>query len=222
MKILYAAAILALTLSCENLDVVAKDSAASFAAMLEASGKPQSPGGGSAWALTAPDGSSRFIWSKNFKASSPYDVMVEVEAGPFIAAGLDPAKLGEGFTVAGGLITVGQKLGNEEFSSGAQESPLSSFAEIVKLRRDVIGYHMALDHYGVNLGGGSVFEWAKDMSTNDKDIVFVLSPVPLVSAGLDPRKIPQSSGWLFAKVTVDDENGKPIEVDKILKPFNLR
>jgi hypothetical protein len=53
-----------------------------------------------------------------------------------------------------------------------------------------------------------LFEWAKDMTTNDKDIVFVL----------DPARI---TGWAFAKVTVDDENGKPVQVDKILKPFNL-
>jgi hypothetical protein len=63
-----------------------------------------------------------------------------------------------------------------------------------------------------------MFEWAKDMSTNDKDIVFVLNPEPFIKAGVDPNKI---EGWAFAKVTVDDANGKPIEVDKILKPFNI-
>jgi hypothetical protein len=56
------------------------------------------------------------------------------------------------------------------------------------------------------------------MSTNDKDIVFVLNPEPFIAAGVDPSKI---DGWAFAKVTVDDANGKPVEVDKILKPFNL-
>jgi hypothetical protein len=64
-----------------------------------------------------------------------------------------------------------------------------------------------------------MFEWAKDMGTNDKDMVFVLNPEPFIAAGVDPGKI---AGWAFAKVTVDDENGKPIEVDKILKPFDLR
>jgi hypothetical protein len=56
------------------------------------------------------------------------------------------------------------------------------------------------------------------MNTNDKDIVFVLNPDPFIAAGVDPARI---EGWAFAKVTVDDENGKPIQVDKILKPFNL-
>jgi copper chaperone CopZ len=82
-----------------------------------------------------------------------------------------------------------------------------------------IGYHGALDHYGVSLGDGNLFEWAKDMSANDKDIVFVLNPAPFIAAGVDPNKV---DGWAFAKVTVDDENDKPIEVDKLLKPFNLK
>jgi hypothetical protein len=77
---------------------------------------------------------------------------------------------------------------------------------------------MAMDHYGVNLGGGNLFEWAKDLAANDKDIVFVLDPAPLIAAGADPARV---AGWTFAKVTVDDENGKPLEVDKLLKPFDL-
>jgi hypothetical protein len=63
-----------------------------------------------------------------------------------------------------------------------------------------------------------MFEWAKNLDTNDKDMVFVLNPSPFIAAGINPEKI---EGWAFAKVTVDDENGKPIEVDKFLKPFNL-
>jgi hypothetical protein len=49
-------------------------------------------------------------------------------------------------------------------------------------------------------------------------MVFVLNPEPFIAAGVNPNNI---EGWAFAKVTVDDENGKPVEVDKILKPFNL-
>jgi hypothetical protein len=76
-----------------------------------------------------------------------------------------------------------------------------------------------MDHYGVNLGNGNLFEWAKDMNTNDKDMVFVLNPQPFLDAGVDPARI---EGWTFTKVPVDDENGKPVEVDKILKPFDVR
>jgi hypothetical protein len=71
---------------------------------------------------------------------------------------------------------------------------------------------------GHDLDNGNMFEWAKNLATNDKDIVFVLAPEPFIAAGTDPARI---EGWAFTKVTVDDANGKPVQVDKILKPFNL-
>ncbi len=84
--------------------------------------------------------------------------------------------------------------------------------------RPMIGYHAALDHYGIGLGDGNMFEWAKDMATNDKDIVFVLNPEPLVAAGVDPSRI---DGWLFARIPVKDASGKTVDVDKFVKPYNL-
>ena len=56
-------------------------------------------------------------------------------------------------------------------------------------------YHAALDHYNVNVGGGNLFEWAKDMGKNDKDIVFVLDG-PFIAASVDPGAV---AGWVFAK-----------------------
>jgi hypothetical protein len=170
------------------------------------------------WSLSAPDDTARFIWSKNYVESPLHDVMLEFDAAPFIAAGLDPEKLPENFAFYEGMIMVGTKLGQETLRYSGEVTPLASYEQIVKLKRSSIGYHGALDHYGVNLGDGNLFEWAKDMSTNDKDIVFVLNPEPFIIAGLDPARI---DGWVFTKVTVDDANGKPVEVDKILKPFNL-
>ena len=112
---------------------------------------------------------------------------------------------------------VGTKLGTDKLKYSGDPTPLSAYEQIVKLYRESVGYHAALDHYGVSLGDGNMFEWAKDMSTNDKDIVFVLNPEPFINAGVDPDAI---EGWVFAKVTVDVD-GKPTEVDKILKPFDL-
>ena len=87
------------------------------------------------------------------------------------------------------------------------------------MNRDHIKYHTALDHYGVDIGDGNMFEWAKDLSTNDKDIVFVLNPQIFIDAGVDPDKV---EGWVFAKVSAEDEDKKPIEVDKFLKPFSIK
>jgi hypothetical protein len=205
--------------SCGKLDVVGKDSTASFDKVLkqipQAVTQDEMNGG---WSLTAPDSSVRFIWSKNYAESPLHDVMLEFNAAPFLAAGLDPDKLPENFAYYEGKIMVGTKLGQEQLRYQGEATPLASYEQIVKLKRSSIGYHGALDHYGVNLGDGNLFEWAKDMSANDKDIVFVLNPEPFIAAGVDPARI---EGWAFAKVTVDDANGKPIEVDKILKPFDL-
>jgi hypothetical protein len=214
----FVAAVLGIA-GCAKLDVVGKESVASFQAVLE-----RIPGGAEfdesmgGWALSAPDGSAKFIWSRNYRESPLYDVMIVFEARPFINAGLDPGRLPEDITVINGTIVVGTKLGNEVLSYKGDPTPIASYEEIVKLKRDSINYHGALDHYGVNLSKGSLFEWAKDMSKNEKDIVFVLNPEPFIAAGVNPAQI---EGWVFTKVPVDDENGRPTEADKILKPFNL-
>ena len=220
-KITALFALLAITVfSCSKLDVVGSYSIRSFNELLQNApqlvSEDKANGG---WSISAPDNSVRFIWSKNFAESPLYDVMLEINAEPFIAAGLDPSKLPDNFFFKDGMLTVGTKLGNEKLSYQGEASPLASYEQIVKLKRGSIGYHGQLDHYGISLGDGNMFEWAKNLTTNDKDIVFVLNPDPFIAAGVDPAKI---DGWAFAKVTVDDANGKPIQVDKILKPFNLR
>jgi hypothetical protein len=205
--------------SCGRLDVVGTDSVRAFEQVLLQ--RPQALTADEAnhgWSLTAPDNTTRFIWSRNYAESPLWDVMIEFDAAPFIKAGLDPAKLPENFAVRGGRIMTGTKLGTETLRYQGEAAPLASYEQMVRLKREAIGYHMAMDHYGVNLGGGNIFEWAKDMAANDKDLVFALNPEPLLQAGLDPTQV---EGWTFTEVIVDDENGKPIGVDKILKPFNL-
>ncbi|MDR1175257.1 MAG: hypothetical protein LBK83_07305 [Treponema sp.] len=220
ISLILTAALAAAAISCGNLDVVGKDSVSSFDRLLKTSSvtlAKDQPNGG--WSLTAPDSVSKFIWSSNYAESPLYDVMIAFESGPFIDAGLKPGMLPAGYTVFGNMIMVGTKLGKETLTYSGDATPIASYEQIVKLKRSSIGYHGAMDHYGVNLGGGNLFEWAKDMDTNDKDIVFVLNPEPFIAAGIDPDKI---NGWAFTKVTVDDANGKPVQVDKILKPFDLR
>jgi hypothetical protein len=236
MKIFWpvtAALIIFAAASCGKLDVVGTESVKSFDKVLRQI--PQlvtadEMNGG--WSLAAPDGAARYIWSKNYAESLLYDIMLEIDAAPFIAAGLDPEKLPDNFTFYEGepvpssegakipryMLMAGAKLGEETPRYAGGATPLASYEQIVKLKRNSIGYHAALDHYGVNLGDGNLFEWAKDMTANDKDIVFVLNPDPFIAAGVDPAGI---EGWVFAKVTVDDANGKPVQVDKFLKPFNL-
>ncbi len=204
--------------ACSKLDVVGNQSEKSYQAVLTALpdkvSKDTDFGG---WSISALDGTARFEWSADFSKTTGNDVRLVTDAQPFLDAGLDPSKLPEGMLVDNQII-VGAPLGDEKITYVGTASPLDSYKKLVKYYRDRISYHLALDHFGVKMDNGNMFEWAKDMKTNDKDIVFVLNPQPFIDAGVNPDKV---DGWVFAKVETMDDNGKKIQVDKFLKPFDV-
>ena len=114
---------------------------------------------------------------------------------------------------------VGQSLGETKFSADASKTADATMKELIRVSRSTLGYHEAMGHYGIDLGNGNKFEWAKDVSTNDKDIVFILDPQQFIDAGVDIENI---EGWVYGTVKVMDENDNEIEVQKLLKPFNLK
>lgn len=230
-----AAALAALSLGlagCAASDVVAKVATTSFKAVAEASGdKVTWSEEDQAWVLASPAGDS-IAFSSDFARNASSggmsdmdkpDVEFSFDAAPFVAAGLDIAKLpkvdGIKYEIEDGRLMYHFELGSDKFGPDATKSLEAAFAELVRTQRVRVGYHEKLDHYGIKLGNGNMFEWAKDMSTNDKDIVWVLNPEPFIAAGVDPAKI---QGWAFAKVETKDDAGKTIFVDKLLKPFNLK
>jgi hypothetical protein len=208
--------------ACQAADVVGKFAVTSFEAVLnKIPDKVTSDEVNYGWSLTSPTG-ERFVWGKDFSKEGTPDIMLEFDSEPFINAGLDASKLPKDiylYDSNANKIMIRSELGNEKFTYNEEATPLDTFKKIVDTHRDSIGYHEKLDHYGVALGSGNMFEWAKDMSTNDKDIVFVLNPQPFIDAGVDPNKV---EGWAFAKVEIKDEQGKAVEVDKLLKPFDLK
>jgi hypothetical protein len=206
---------------CGSTDVVGKVAKTSFKAVIDASkDRVSSSDKDGAWVLASVAGDQVFF-STDFSGDKP-DVAFSFDAAPFVAAGLDPAKLAapEGITYAidAGRLAMSFELGADKFSAEAKKSLEATIAEIVRTQRARVGYHEKLDHYGIKLGGGNMFEWAKDMSKNDKDIVWALNPAPFIAAGVDPAKV---QGWLFAKVESKDAGGKTVVEDKLLKPFNL-
>jgi len=208
--------------ACQSTDVVAKVGVSSFEAVTNViPDKIAYDQTNDGWALTSPTGNERFVLSKDFSNDTVLpDIMVEFDAAPFVSAGLDIKKLPEDqykYIESMGKIMMHYEYGQDKFAKS--ENIMDSFKEIVKTHRDLLGYHEKLDHYGLALGNGNMFEWAKDMSTNDKDIVFVLNPEPFIKAGVDPAKVQE---WVFAKVEVKNKEGKKELVDKFLKPFNLK
>ena len=200
-----------------QLDVVADKSISSFESVINEL-PIEADSEDSSWILTAPDNSAKFLWSKDFSSTTDYDVKLELDSQPFINAGLDISKLPEG-AIYGDKIILGTDLSDEKSTYNGEATPLDSYNKIVEKSRDNRGYHAALDHYGIDLENGNMFEWAKDISTNDKDIVFVLNPQMFIDAGVNPQEV---EGWVFAKVETMDKDGKKIEVDKFLKPFDLK
>jgi hypothetical protein len=204
-------------------DLVGRSAVTSFGAMLDLLPlQPVADDSEGVWVLTSPDGAASFWWRKSVNAGRMYDVYLCFDAEPFIDAGLDLARLPSGMKMmleGTGRLMIGSKLSPGPLVYDGEVTPLSSFEQIVKLDRESVGYHAALDHYGVTVSEGSLFEWAKDASKNDKDIVFVLNPAVFIEAGVDPAKV---EGWVFAPVPVEDANGRKYEAEKFLKPFDLK
>jgi hypothetical protein len=174
------------------------------------------------WVLTDPDGDAAFWWRREAKPDRMFDAYLCFDADPFVNAGLDLSKLPDdmkGMLEDRGKLMLGKKLSDKPLEYDGEITPLSSFEQIVKLDRESIGYHSALDHYGITVAEGSLFEWAKDMSKNDKDIVFVVDPKMFIDAGVDPAKV---EGWTYAKVPLEDARGRKFEAEKFLKPFDLK
>ena len=206
-------------LGCRALDVVGTSAVTTFGVLVEKEKLSIALDSSSrSWVLTSP-GDERFSWSTDFSGTP--DFLVSFDAAPYISAGLDPARLPRerySFDASAGTLTLSFEVGTDSFSYPDAPRPLDTFRKIVESHRPIIGYHEALDHYGIAPGDGNMFEWAKDMARNDKDMVFVLNPTPLIAAGVDAARI---QGWVFAKVPVKDAAGKSIEVDKFLKAYSL-
>lgn len=206
---------------CSALDVVGKTAVATFQTLLETvAGSVAIDAAANRWVL-ASQGGETFEWSADFSGPSP-SFRLSLDAAPFLAAGLDAAALPAerySYDAASNRLALSFDVGKESFTYGGKVTPLETFKKIVQTHRPIIGYHAALDHYGIALGDGNMFEWAKDMARNDKDMVFVLNPEPLLAAGVDPAKV---TDWIFAKIPVKDESGKDVDVDKFVKPYNLK
>lgn len=198
-------------------DLVGKAAVTSFKAMVEAlPDQPVLDGARGFWVLTPPDASAQFVWSAGTDKERPYDAALEFPAEPFLKAGLTAEKLPAGMLAEDKIVV------STRFYAALppeQRTPEKSFEAVVASNRDLIGYHAELDHYGLGLGDGNVFEWAKNMDNNDKDIVFVLNPQVFIAAGADPTKI---EGWTFGKVEIEEASGRKVKVDRLLKPFNLK
>lgn len=212
IALLTVAAAVTVLAGCAATDVVLKYSGSSLNAIVEAfpsvvtdRTKPDP------YYTISIDGETALLVSGDYSRTDKEDIAIRTPLKPFTDAGLDTAKLGEGYRTDGDTLYVTADYGQ---GTGVQDSVTDAVLDCVNADRRVLSYHMELDHFGIALPGGKI-EWAKDYKTNDKDIVFVIAAKPLADIGVDVQNI---EGWVFK--TMQDEDGNDIDV--LLKPYDLQ
>ena len=207
----FIAVLISVTLftGCASTDVVQKYSKQSFSDLLKADPSLISEGKSNDYVLTV-DGKTRLTVSRDYSKSEE-DIVLSTPIQPFLDAGLDASKLGKGYKADSTTLSLVTDFGK---GTGETNTPEQALFESVTADRKALTYQQALDHYGIVLNGGK-FEFAKDYTKNDKDIVFVIAAKPLRDLGVDVQKV---EGWAFK--TMQDESGK--NVDLLLKPYNLK
>ena len=173
-----------------------------------------------AWVLTSPGGETLTFGGNSAAGSN--ELVVTFDARPFLAAGLDRSALPDGVQLDGAGVSARMVMsydkGTGTFGDGSDVEPLQALQDLVHNHRAMLGYHTALGHFGLALGGGNMVEWAKDQRSNDKDLVFALNPQPFADAGVDVAHV---QGWLLADVPVMDAQGRKSTARKLLKFYNL-
>lgn len=215
LVLLLSIAVLASLLAgCTATDVVAKYAASSFDAMAVAMDASTRDG---FLAVESPAGD---LFMLAVDLSSRTDALLSIEATPFLVTGLDPARLpssqGSSWTVEDGRL-----VGRFDLAAGGKAAslvPKELLEGLASSARGRIGYHAQMGHYGVMLDNYAMVEWAAEARKNDKDWVLVLDPGLVVAAGGNPEAV---EGWILAMVPVDGPDGKMIEVQKLLRLFDI-
>lgn len=156
------------------------------------------------------DGETLLLVSRDYGLTGEIDLAISTPIAPFLAAGLDPARLGDGYKADGANLLITGSYGDGD---GAADHFTEALFGSVRADRANLSYHEELDHFGIKLLYGK-FEFAKDYLKNDKDIVFVLEAAPLAALGVDVQRI---EGWIF--MTMEEPDGSSVDV--LLKPYNL-
>ena len=197
---------------CAETDVVAKYSPGSFETIVKAD--PELIKDNTLvdhyYDLSA-DGRNVLRISHDYAMTGEEDLVIQTPLQPFLDAGLDQTKLGVGYRIDADKLLL---LGSYGEGNGQTDNVTDSLFESVKSDRSQLTYHQDLDHYGIKLTNGK-FEFAKDYTKNDKDLVFVLAATPLAEAGVDVEHV---EGWVFK--TMEEPDGSEVEV--LLAPYDLQ
>ena len=192
--------------SCSALDIIEKDSVRAFEDLLDNFQVVDS--GEELWKIALPDNSAWFEWGQ-------HGISLIIDASPFISAGLNLNILANGLVCKDSKIYI-SSLMNLPITEN-KSPPLEQFQQCIHSLRSSLGYHPEMDHYNISIGNGNMLEWARNIESNEKDVVVVLNPGPFVAAGTKPNSI---EGWIYTSVSMH-EKGKEVNISVLLKSFNL-
>ncbi|GHV12872.1 hypothetical protein FACS1894219_06650 [Clostridia bacterium] len=208
LLVVLTAALLVILASCTSADELINDAVSAFGSVLDV--QHASVEDGDNYRLEAPDGSARIMWS-------PEDITLWFDIAPFNEAGLDFSKLAPEIYNGGETAFFVHTGTFNMLRLNPQETAIEQFAESLKYKRNNLSYHETTERFNLDFGA-AMFEWAKDVSSSGSDIVFILDPVPLIAAGLDPDNV---EGWTYAEVSAMVA-AKEENVYRLIKPFDLK
>jgi hypothetical protein len=207
-------ALTSLLAGCAATDVVAKYAASSFEIMARAMDASIEE---SYLVIRSP---TEDLFALAQDLSGNVDAFLSVDAAPFLATGLDPARLPAG-PESSWAVEDGRLVGRFDLAPSGNAvggDPKALMAALASAARGKIGYHAQMGHYGVMLDNNAMVEWAADARKNDKDWVLIIDPELVVAAEGNPAAV---EGWILAMVPVDGPDGKMVEVQKLLRPFDI-
>lgn len=219
--------VLSLMLTACSVDVVEKYSRTSFKEVIGNRASEISDGAIKGFQINSKDGDLFGITyiksNEEDMGTAGLEIFEIIDATPFLNAGLNVDGLDSkivSYDSLANTLVIKKTLKNikkKAFSDEKASTMSGLYDMLIEENRDLLGYHESLGHFGINFGDGFMFEWAKDKAGNDKDVVWVLGPDSLISAGVNPDSV---SDWLYGKITEMDRNGKKIEVKKFIHGYN--
>lgn len=145
--------------------------------------------------LTSPDGGVKFVFS-NDSAS------LIADCTPFISAGLQADKLENVSETIFYKTSLGFTLpGWDMLNQNVKDTALAQFEADIrnfKVAETEESYKINFADIENTRADSAVFEWAKVISSGDRDIVFRINAQPLTEAGVDPLKV---EGWDYIEAS---------------------
>jgi len=151
----------------------------------------------------------------------PLDIALAVDYRPFRDAGFAGFRhIEDGIISPYGHIWIGASFEIDAAGQTDEMTPRAAFEQILSYRPELIAYHDTGHHYMLHFGdSGHMIMFARDISTQEAGMVFMLNPQPFINAGVDVRNV---SGWHFGPHETMTIRGQNVTMDFLVKTFDLR